>query len=291
MYLPQHACHPHHPPQVLLPAQAPDGSGNLLGCVVEARILSASRWSVKGEVLRLLYRPPDSQEGAAAAASTVDSGAPAARTAGSRGDGSSSGGPQLHAQAQLQQAEASIGGSHQQGCDESCACENSSSATQQQGQQPASMADDTQHGCGKSCSCEPGSSMERQQLPAGADAAAAAAAQDPGGSGSRPQDVASPPRSSLSDEQLPSTTGGLVGEASGISVRSDGSVFPLARAEASQDLAGAAGGASGDAGGQQLPKQPASSTGGLGEAVLLAALLIGLLGMLLSGVLSLLSQP
>jgi len=82
-----------------------------------------------------------------------------------------------------------------------------------------------------------------------------------------------------------------VGEASGISVRSDGSGFPLAREEASQDLAGAAGGASGDAGGRQLPKQPASSTGGLGEAVLLAALLIGLLGMLLSGVLSLLSQP
>ncbi|PRW56296.1 threonylcarbamoyladenosine tRNA methylthiotransferase [Chlorella sorokiniana] len=48
--------------QVLVPAQAPDGSGSLLGCVVEARILSASRWSVKGEVLRVLYRPPSSYE-------------------------------------------------------------------------------------------------------------------------------------------------------------------------------------------------------------------------------------
>ncbi len=265
---------------MLVLAQAPDGSGGLLGCVVEARILSASRWSVKGEVLRVLYRPPDSHEGAAVAASKVGSGAAAASTRGSRADGSSSGGPQSHAQ--LQQAEASSGGSRQQGCGESCACEHSS-ATQQQGQQPASMAGDAEHGCGDSCACEPGSSIERQQP--------VAAAGDPGGLPGRQQDGASPPRSSLSDEQLPSTTGGLVGEASGISVRSDGSVFPLARAEASQDLAGAAGGASGDAGGRQLPKQPASSTGGLGEAVLLAALLIGLLGMLLSGVLSLLSQP
>lgn len=44
--------------QVLLPPQAPDGSGNLLGCVVKAKIISASRWSVKGEVLEVLYRPP-----------------------------------------------------------------------------------------------------------------------------------------------------------------------------------------------------------------------------------------
>jgi hypothetical protein len=43
--------------QVLLPAEAPDGSGNLMGCVVEAKIVSASRWSVKGQVLKVLYRP------------------------------------------------------------------------------------------------------------------------------------------------------------------------------------------------------------------------------------------
>jgi len=43
--------------QVLLPAEAPDGSGNLMGCVVEAKIISASRWSVKGQVLKVLYRP------------------------------------------------------------------------------------------------------------------------------------------------------------------------------------------------------------------------------------------
>ncbi|KAG7669451.1 hypothetical protein Ndes2437B_g05623 [Nannochloris sp. 'desiccata'] len=43
--------------QVLLPAEAPDGSGNLMGCVVEAKIISASRWSVKGDVLKVLYRP------------------------------------------------------------------------------------------------------------------------------------------------------------------------------------------------------------------------------------------
>ncbi|EFN58477.1 hypothetical protein CHLNCDRAFT_19538, partial [Chlorella variabilis] len=37
--------------QVLVPAEAPDGSGSLLGCVVEARVVSASRWSVKAEVV------------------------------------------------------------------------------------------------------------------------------------------------------------------------------------------------------------------------------------------------
>jgi threonylcarbamoyladenosine tRNA methylthiotransferase CDKAL1 len=49
--------------QVLLPAEAPDGSGNLMGCVVEAKILSASRWSVKGKVLKVLYRPPGREGG------------------------------------------------------------------------------------------------------------------------------------------------------------------------------------------------------------------------------------
>jgi hypothetical protein len=44
--------------QVLLPAPAPDGSGSVMGCVVEARIVAAGRWSVHGEVLRVLYRPP-----------------------------------------------------------------------------------------------------------------------------------------------------------------------------------------------------------------------------------------
>lgn len=43
--------------QVLLPKDAPDGSGSIMGCLVEARCLSASRWSIKGEVVRVLYRP------------------------------------------------------------------------------------------------------------------------------------------------------------------------------------------------------------------------------------------
>ena len=45
--------------QILLPPDAPDGSGSILGCVVEARILSVGRWSVKGQVLKVVYRPPE----------------------------------------------------------------------------------------------------------------------------------------------------------------------------------------------------------------------------------------
>lgn len=48
--------------QVLLPAEARDGSGSVLGCVVEARITWAGRWSVKGEVTRVMYRPPPLRE-------------------------------------------------------------------------------------------------------------------------------------------------------------------------------------------------------------------------------------
>lgn len=262
-----------HSPQVLLPAQAPDGSGSLLGCVVEARILSASRWSVKGQVLGVLYRPPSSQDGEAAAACTAAASAAV-------GSSSSSRAAQPLVQ---QQPAASGGGSVQHGCGDSCACEQGSGAQQQQ--QLDSSGGTTQPGCGDSCACEQGSGTQQAQ-----QHQQAAAAQEPGGPKERQQGAASPQRSSLSDEQPPSTTGGLVGEASGISVRSDGSVFPLARAEASQDLAGVAA-AGGDAGGMQTRKRPAGGGGGLGEAVLLAALLIGLLGMLLSGLLSLLSRP
>lgn len=52
--------------QVLLPAEAPDGSGSVMGCVVEARITWAGRWSVKGVVERVVFRPPP-QEAAATA--------------------------------------------------------------------------------------------------------------------------------------------------------------------------------------------------------------------------------
>lgn len=56
--------------QVLLDAEAPDGSGSLMGCVVEARIVSAGRWSVKGEVERVVFRPPGAVAGAAASGIT-----------------------------------------------------------------------------------------------------------------------------------------------------------------------------------------------------------------------------
>jgi hypothetical protein len=44
--------------QVLLMPDAPDGSGPIMGCVVEAEIFWVGRWSVKGNVLRVIYRPP-----------------------------------------------------------------------------------------------------------------------------------------------------------------------------------------------------------------------------------------
>lgn len=230
----------------------------------------------------MLYRPPGSQEAKAAAATTS--------AAGSRTEHSSS---SSDAQQRQQQPAASSGASVQHGCGDSCACEHGST-TQQHSQQPASRGDTARPGCGDSCACNHGSSTEQQtqqqlqqrqqQIAVGA----AGAAGNPAGRTQRPLEDGSPLRSSLSDEPPSSAAGGLVAEASGISVRSDGSVFPLARVEASQDLAGAAGAGRGDAGGVQPPKQPVG--GGLGEAVLLVALLIGLLGMLLSGVLSLLSK-
>lgn len=48
--------------QLLLPKEAPDGTGSILGCVVEARCLSATRWSLKGEVIRVIYRPDQPQQ-------------------------------------------------------------------------------------------------------------------------------------------------------------------------------------------------------------------------------------
>ena len=50
------------PPQVLVAAEAPDGSGPVMGCVVEVRVTATARWSVHGEVLRVLYRPPAREE-------------------------------------------------------------------------------------------------------------------------------------------------------------------------------------------------------------------------------------
>jgi len=43
--------------QILLSPEAPDGSGNILGCVVEADITWAGRWSCKGTVVRVVHRP------------------------------------------------------------------------------------------------------------------------------------------------------------------------------------------------------------------------------------------
>ena len=43
--------------QVLLAPDAPDGSGNILGCVVDAHITWSGRWSCKGTVVRVVHRP------------------------------------------------------------------------------------------------------------------------------------------------------------------------------------------------------------------------------------------
>jgi len=59
--------------QVLLHPDAPDGSGPIMGCVVEAEITWVGRWSVKGTVRRVLYRPPsESTTSSAMALSQTD---------------------------------------------------------------------------------------------------------------------------------------------------------------------------------------------------------------------------
>jgi len=61
--------------QVLIAEDAPDGSGSLMGCVVLVRITSAGRWSVRGEVLEVLYRPPPQTSEVSAASTIVSRGA------------------------------------------------------------------------------------------------------------------------------------------------------------------------------------------------------------------------
>jgi len=62
--------------QILLAPEAPDGSGNILGCVVEAHITWAGRWSCKGTVVRVVHRPPYSDVGALGAVQDVVGSAP-----------------------------------------------------------------------------------------------------------------------------------------------------------------------------------------------------------------------
>ena len=50
--------HPKSYTQVLTGPDAPDGSGNLMGCVVEVEIVSADRWSVHVIVKEVVFRPP-----------------------------------------------------------------------------------------------------------------------------------------------------------------------------------------------------------------------------------------
>ncbi|KAI8113556.1 hypothetical protein M9435_003554 [Picochlorum sp. BPE23] len=57
--------------QVLLMPDAPDGSGPIMGCVVEAEIYWVGRWSVKGKVLRVIYRPPSDTASAKRLGTTV----------------------------------------------------------------------------------------------------------------------------------------------------------------------------------------------------------------------------
>lgn len=45
--------------QILLAPEAPDGSGPIMGCVVEAKVTWVGRWSAKGTVTRVVYRPPN----------------------------------------------------------------------------------------------------------------------------------------------------------------------------------------------------------------------------------------
>ena len=246
--------------QVLVPEQAPDGSGSLMGCVVEARVASASRWSVKAEVLRVLYRPPagaDDQAGGLSGRSVESrcSAPPAAAAAAAASSATA--------------ASASGCGSlkpEQQGCGDSCTCIGS----------PAAVG------------------------PAAAAAAAVATLEPGGVAQSRQQEQqllqASPACSSSSSssgsEAPPPLGGGLMAELSTASVLSDNSaVYPLARADASLDSATAGAAAAAGAIGQLgTAAKPAGGGGGPAAALLLFGLLAGLLGMLVSGVLAVL-QP
>ena len=244
--------------QVLVPEEAPDGSGSLMGCVVEARVASASRWSVKAEVLRVLYRPPagaDEQAGGLSGRSVESSSsAPPAEVA-----------AVAAAASPATAASASGCGSlepEQQGCGDTCACIGSPAAVG-----PAAAAATT---------LEPGGiaqpRQQEQQLPQASPACSSS--------------------SSSGSEAPPPLGSGLMAELSTASVLSDNSaVYPLARADASLDgetaVAAAAAGAIGQHG---AVAKPAGSGGGLAEALLLLGLLVGLLGMLVSGVLAVL-QP
>ena len=256
---------------MLLPAQAPDGSGSLLGCVVEARVVSSSRWSVMGQVLRVLYRPPPvAAVGAGSSSTTTATGAICCQEAqggscaceegsvlGGGGDGgvqpecTSSGCGQQGEAAAVTPAAAATFSVRDELASESAAASERQLQQQQQGVR---------------FSLSPMNSSRRGSSGNGDVASSPASAESGGGGDGR----------------------GLEAEASVASVMSDG-IFPLARAGPSADHAhmAAAEGAEGvTSAGRRRPASDGSGSGAT-QALLLLGLLVGLTGMLISGLLSL----
>ncbi|KAL4457896.1 hypothetical protein ABPG75_012761 [Micractinium tetrahymenae] len=286
--------------QVLIPAEAPDGTGSLMGCVVEARVLSASRWSVKAEVLRVLYRPPGEADGSGSGGGRSNShntsSSTSSSTSGVGSSSSSSIGGIGSGSGTASRSSAEGAGANAAAPDEGTALPPAgSSRGPAQPPQPEATASPAGSCCaeGAACACEPGSPAAvpaadaptsssngmRQRHSSGA---AAAAPPEPAG---QPPLGCSLGSSDGSSGEMAAAASGLAAEQSNVSVLSDQSnIFPLARAEALLDQAGAAAAAA-HAAATAPGSRPRSSS--LGDALLLLALLAGLAGMLASGVLAL----
>ena len=222
--------------QVLVPAEAPDGSGGLLGCVVDVRVLSASRWSVKAEVLRVHFRPPAAEAAAVGVAQHRSRSTPAHPAQGS-----------------------------------------SSSSTSPGPAGPGAAGD-----CGESCACSPaaaaaaGAGLEERSSDERAAAGAPGAAPSPGSAAGS---------AAFSPGQASSQ---------GCATSSDVAGIPPIAREAAPEAAshGAAAAWSGGA----VPRQQRyaqhgkgdGSSSSLADVLIMGGIVVGLAGMLLSGLLVLL---
>ncbi|KAL4424994.1 hypothetical protein ABPG77_002879 [Micractinium sp. CCAP 211/92] len=267
--------------QLLVPAEAPDGSGSLMGCVVEARVTSAGRWSAKAEVLRVLFRPPGDNDDISSSSSDVGQEDSSSNRRGGGAVSSSSPAAAVDSKAAAGKGAAAMA---------------SASQSETQPPRPPASTSPAASCCaeGGACDCETGSPAGGQRAArvpssscggglSGAGAAAAALV-EPGGPLPLNSSSSSLSGHGSGDSEMAVAGPGLGAEQSNVSVLSDQSnIFPMARAEASLDQAGAAAAAA------HAATRPAGSKphgAGLGGALLLVALLVGLAGMLASGVLA-----
>ena len=260
--------------QVLIPPDAPDGSGDLLGCVVEVAVESSSRWSVKGTVVAVVYRPPAQEPAAAAAAAAamppvtavappataVASPPPAAALPSSpptqqrRSSGSRS--PQQHRLGPGQRQ--SSPGRPPQAIDELLANSTGSNGVHV-GAAAAVCSPGKYASCGAACDCE-------------AEGAHGSAAQ------SRAPTQGPPAYSSTQQPAADAWAEGIAAEASAASLGTEESAMgpPVVEAQGS------------DVASQMRCKLNLQPSTGMGDGLVLAGLVLGLSGILISGILTLL---